>query len=522
MSLIQRILAPRRAMVGVIAVAALAGTAYYINRLYNNHRLKTMPLSKLRESESDEKRVDDEDASDDDSGIDDNDDDDLEPFLPVIEALDQDALKHHAIQARLSQIIKPSVESDVDLTCTISGEPVAGSFNLVYFISFSDGYRMVARLPGNGPDFGEPDRRKMDHEYHTMRLIKAQTSIPIPEVFTWHSTSLSVGVPFALMSFMPGTPIFKRWSDPTWSTAAKRAKMLEQIATHMSQLHKLEFDGLGAPLFNQQGQLLGVGPRYDYVSGFHSNVPWSELQTSGPWATMQDYQQERWDAAEEKSAGNMYETDTVVMRLATESIPEYMFSGGKSYIRHPDMNWQNIFVDDDANITAFIDWDGVDTSPMSMGFAAYPSWITRDWDPAMYGYDDEDEELTAQSDDVAPVELSSYRRKYAAVFEGFALPGYDSRETRLSHIVEAITIAMENRFCRDWIVPKILLHAFHGKIPFSYRQFSKQYLAGEGEATIKIIKEAFDKMWFAEWEASESEQAIFSRSSNAWWEALKD
>lgn len=41
-------------------------------------------------------------------------------------------------------------------------------------------------------------------------------------------------------------------------------------------------------------------------------------------------------------------------------------------------------VDDDANVTAFIDWDGVDTSPSSMGFAAYPSWITRDWDPAMY------------------------------------------------------------------------------------------------------------------------------------------
>lgn len=381
---------------------------------------------------------------------------------------------------------------------------------------------MVARLPGNGPHFEELDRRKMDQEYHTMRLIRDRTTIPIPEVFAWQTTSSSIGVPFALISFMPGMPVYKRWSNPQWSTAAKRAKILEQIAFYMSQLHKIEFDSLGAPRFNEQGDLVGLGPRYDCLSEFHSNIPWSELRTSGPWAAIQDYQRERWDAAEENNAGNMYETDTVVMQLVTDSIPDYMHRRGKCYIRQPDMNWQNIFVDDDANVTAFIDWDGVDTSPSSMGFAAYPTWITRDWDPAMYGYDDEDKELTAQSDDVSPAELSSYRQHYATVFESFALPGHDARETGLSHIVEAVTIAMESRYCRDWIVPKILLHAFHGEIPFNYRQFSKQYLAGEGDETLGIIRDAFEKMWYAEWEADENERAISNRSSNSWWEALKD
>ena len=132
MSPLQRIFAPRRAMVGVIAMAGLAGTAYYLYQLYKTRRPKKVSSFPQKTSAVHENRIDNEDTPGDGT----DDEDDLEPFLPVIDALHQDALKRFAVQARLSQFTTSPADSDIDLICTISEEPVAGSFNLVYFISF--------------------------------------------------------------------------------------------------------------------------------------------------------------------------------------------------------------------------------------------------------------------------------------------------------------------------------------------------------------------------------------------------
>ena len=74
-------------------------------------------------------------------------------------------------------------------------------------------------------------------------------------------------------------------------------------------------------------------------------------------------------------------------------------------------------------------------------FAGGEPWITRDWDPAKYGYGQED-----PRDEDSPEQLLRYRREYAAALAGMHLPEADSSadDTMLSQILEAIEIAIED------------------------------------------------------------------------------
>ena len=506
----------RRALFGLSATLAVAGIAHYLYRFYQDGQAQANPEPDIVSPGSDNQRI--ENTHEDDILDVAQEDDELEDFLPVIKALDQEALKQIAIQTHLTQLSSPSTACQQDLACVITKEPASGSFNLVYFLTFSDGSKMVARLPGKGNDFEELDRRKMDHEYQSMQLIKARTTIPLPEVFLWRTTSIDIGVPFALLSFMPGKQICDVWFDNNWVSEAKRLKILDQIAEQMSKLHKLRFDGgVGAPLFDDRGEVICVGPRYDYLSSIESTVAWDVIQTSGPWPSIDYYRSERFEEAERDYP---LDADTLVLRLAAESTPSYMDGKGKTYIAHPDLAWHNIFVDDDANVTAFIDWDCLAITTCSLGFGRYPSWLTRDWDPAMYAYEDDAEASEVVAQESTPVELSRYRKHYASAFHQFAPSDHDPRESRLAHIVEAIEIGTGSRFSRDWIVPKLLVHAFRGRIPFNYKDFAEEYTAGKGERTIRLIKDGFANLWFAEWEASPSEQALLHRSSTDYWRAM--
>ena len=222
------------------------------------------------------------------------------------------------------------------------------------------------------------------------------------------------------------------------------------------------------------------------------------MHTSGPWSSTKDYLLYEWDLLEEQ-VHDQRKAHPAVLRLAIESIPAFMTRHESFHLEHHDVNYQNIFVDDAANTTSIIDWDGLRTVPSSMGFGRYPSWITRDWDPAMYGYyEDEDPpyDLLRES---PPDQLHMYRRHYGAAFEARNLSGYDIRQTSLSHIMEAISIPRNELMCRDWIVPKILEHAFRHDMPFTLEEFEEAVLDGRAEGMMEEIREAFEGLWDSGW-----------------------
>lgn len=167
---------------------------------------------------------------------------------------------------------------------------------------------------------------------------------------------------------------------------------------------------------------------------------------------------------------------------------------GNIALGHPDFNYQNIFVDDEGNITGVIDWDGVHTVPRALGFARYSSWVTRDWDPVEYGYD-----IPDSRDEDSPEQIISYRREYAAALADLELPiaDYSVDDTRLSQVLEAIDIAVDDTICHSWIIQKLLKYAFDDEVPFTFPEFSKSWLADQAGDWMDAVREAFGSMWHA-------------------------
>ncbi|KAF8426525.1 hypothetical protein BGX38DRAFT_1235850 [Terfezia claveryi] len=75
------------------------------------------------------------------------------------------------------------------MTCTINPQPLAGAYNILYCVIFSDSLAWVFKISGTGysPEWSEVSGRWLRSEAKTMNLIRKHTSIPVLEVFTFDS-----------------------------------------------------------------------------------------------------------------------------------------------------------------------------------------------------------------------------------------------------------------------------------------------------------------------------------------------
>ena len=426
-------------------------------------------------------------------------------FVPVINTINLEALAMAATENRSkwdnSRKTLPSTENLQNLSCTIQEPPLIGSFNLAYVILFSDGVKWIARIPGSGVStFGPLDAQKLLSDIGTTSLIRTATSIPIPKVFAWElDMNNPVGVPYHFELFLEGTTLSERWTDPSWSTEPKRIKTLRNLARVISQLHKFSFDKIGALRFHADGGFSHVGDMIkmdrDLDKIFDGEEVWGTPTATEPFDTTKSYLLARLDDPEVPEVQRWTKAELALLRLAIDSIPPSLDRNGNFALGHPDFNYQNIFVDDEGKITGIIDWDGVHTLPRALGFARYPSWITRDWDPVKYGYGEPD----GREED-SPEQLINYRREYASAMADLKLPtaDYHLDDTRLSQILEAIEISVEDTICRPWIIKKLLEFAFDGKVPFTFPEFSDAWLANRADEWMDAVKEAFRGMWHAE------------------------
>jgi len=442
------------------------------------------------------------------------DDADIRPYIPVIDAIDFEALIAAARKCRIA--FEPHAQS---LSCSIESN-ILGSYNVISVLIFSDGLKWAVKVPryGIAPTFGQLNQEKMLSEILTLRLIRSRTSIPVPEIFDWDTTRRKIGVPYTLMSFLPGASLDRLWFDRTWATEEMRMHVLGNLARTMSDLNTLRFNGIGSLKFDEKGDFSGVGPvisqtegdifhpEFDVIDGIQT-IRWPPPSAHGPFKTAKAFLLAGVEALEAEKglstiARNHRTADVAVLHFAIESIPERLtLDDGDSFVvAHPNLDAQNILVDYDGNITGIIDWDGVQTMPRGYGFSCYPSWITRDWDPIMYGCSEPGFEDT-------PVILSCYRQAYASAFQDINLPtsNYMPDETRLSHIYEAIYIAASS-FWNLSPIDKLLEHAFRGTSDESFvvedfrRNLANELENRKADEMLVQINMAFRKMWYPEWE----------------------
>lgn len=456
-------------------------------------------------------RFNQEDEDDDEEEDEDEDEDELLDFRPTIALINFEALKAYALQVRTQSCGMTDVQTRTNnqLTCDINEEPMCGSFNLAYVLHFGDGSCWIARFPVNSPNFGPLDKQKMDSEYHTMRYLRKDLQLALPDVFAWQTDSTVVGAPFALMSFVPGVSIMNRWLDKEWITEDKKMKILSNLAQYMAILQGPTCDRTGTLRFTDDGVFSHIGPE------IRIRLTEEDEEADGPAViserpvchSLDEWMTVDWDPLEDLPEKQRWQVGLLhIIRLALASVPQHLRRDDRFVLDMVDYNYQNMFIDDDCNITGFIDWDGVRAAPQGMGATRFPSWITRDWDPGCYS-EPVDGNWEGGFED-PPEQLSKYRQHYAETFASLNLrQGYDPCETKVSHILEAIKLAAGSRMDRQYTAIKLLHHAFRGKVPFTAGHCYDTLTdidSEAGKAMEKQIAEAFSSMWHAEWEAEET------------------
>ena len=420
----------------------------------------------------------------------------LDAFADVINCIDLSKIQQTATMFKFDRMSSEQkrlmqLNDLLSLCCDISAVPRCGSYNLAYLITFQDETQWIARVPGHGHEerWTDLDQRKMDSEYNTMRYVRNHTTIPIPEVYYWNTDWGHASVPFALMELAEGKPLAELWMDDM--THQRRMGVLANVAEHMAQLYPLSFSKIGMLNFTQAGNMK-VGENNSFEMFDFS--PWHATHSRGPFFNFKD---SLWDWFNEDEDIHIHQrAGHPILRRILQSTPE-CFDTGRYSINFADFNYQNIFLDADFRITGFIDWDGVHTEAPVAGCARYPSWITRDWDPIMYYPDEEGGSL-----EESPETLSMYRQHYSAEFikHASAFDGFDPRMATLSHVMEAICIALTSPLNRCQILTKLLDHAFDGKTPFTKQEYVKAYTQGQRSRFDRLIEEALPNLWRAEWE----------------------
>lgn len=357
------------------------------------------------------------------------------------------------------------------IACKLTGPPLCGSFHIVFPIGFMDGVEWMLKISANGDHYDSVAAVALASEAQTMRMVKKRTTIPVPEVYAFDTSSNnSLSAPFILMERLGGKPLTRLWFNQETPKACLehfRIKTLQSLAGIMVQLNKFTVSTSGSLVFDSDGNPVGLGSAkvVDAVAEFNkakaysvhrkdddtgdkntpdesrsrnckSNAPSASVHSEtgvetrddddiiyerGPFSDSKAYFMSNLDRSDPAFKADAYDRGTdMCLRLFIE----WAFANRHTYDRrfvltHPDLDVQNILVTDDGTITGLIDWDGVAAVPREIGCTQYPLWLMRDWVPLRYNYDTENGKVFADAgyQESSPAELASYRALYAQAIE---------------------------------------------------------------------------------------------------------
>lgn len=324
---------------------------------------------------------------------------------------------------------------------------ISGSYNITHVVEL-ESVKLVIRVPATGWGSGMTltAARAMESQVATIRLIRSKTTIPVPEIYALDTTDNNeIGAPYLCMSFIAGKPVSEVWFDDSGILPREelRLRILTSISRTMARFSCFTFDKMGSIMEDGSGSTV-IGPLYDWREEEDGGL---QVATSGPFDSTSAFLQESMIASSNENVWDKAEAK--VFEAIVDCVPTLDSPPG-FVLSLPDFDSQNVMVDDQGTITGLIDWDLAQTMPRFVGYARYPGWITRDWDPLMYGWP-----KMAESED-SPETLRRYRAYYNAEL-GKALEwSGDWQFTEKSHMAEAIWIAALHRHNRMEICRKFV------------------------------------------------------------------
>ncbi|KAH8790564.1 hypothetical protein BGZ57DRAFT_939132 [Hyaloscypha finlandica] len=222
--------------------------------------------------------------------------------------------------------------------------PESRSWNWTIFLSFKDGVEWAFLSPREDHDMPpETTAKLLESQVVTMKFLKLNSLIPVPEVFNYSSNGPNtIRVPFILMSKAPGFPL-------SMISSRKPRSLFEEDGEYRVK------ECLSPALIWHQRDYLGDnvarGPfqhDLDYyqslLSVYFLHVKELLLEQHAFFALIPELRE--------------FETFLAHQSIVIDSKSEYP-------LRYPDLSTGNVFVDNDLNITYIIDWAFSSTVPIS-------------------------------------------------------------------------------------------------------------------------------------------------------------
>lgn len=309
-----------------------------------------------------------------------DDDENAELFSAVLANMDKDQLPHLA-RAILRRVQPGHVASE---TKPSVGQPLYGSYHVLFPVAFDDDLRWLVKIPVNGTAarWDELSASALACEANTMRLLKRQTSIPLPDVLDFSSQIENpLRCPYIVMTFIDGVSLYDVWFGHRLATASteatisrRRTRALDCIASAMAQLSQFSFRAGGQLIFDDDGQPLSdtgptrqVGNRAMLDRWFKHRDPSDDpIYVEQPvFSDPKAYYPFMLDNHPEQNP--ISRGLALLLRQLITWIPESSGIDHPFVLAHPDFDIQNFLVSAEGELKGIIDWDGVAAVPRTLG-----------------------------------------------------------------------------------------------------------------------------------------------------------
>ncbi|KXX81172.1 Altered inheritance of mitochondria protein 9, mitochondrial [Madurella mycetomatis] len=254
----------------------------------------------------------------------------------------------------------------------------AGAFNKLYLVVSPRGRSLMrVSLPVD-------PKSKTGGEVTTLRWIRRMTHMPVPKVIAFDdSQDNEIGFEWILMELMPGESAYKRWRK---LSIAEKTWLVEQIAEFQSQLFRSSFENpelrsIGTLFSGDDPEPSKSSPRpgrivsriFFWGEHFHYDVARGPYRSSYDWLSaclgiIRQAQTETLDKEEDEDiredAEDCLRVATRLTSLLPKIFPLYQSPAERTVLWHDDLSLQNILIDDDAKVTAVVDWECVSAKPL--------------------------------------------------------------------------------------------------------------------------------------------------------------
>ncbi|KAK0707048.1 hypothetical protein B0T26DRAFT_728949 [Lasiosphaeria miniovina] len=408
--------------------------------------------------------------------------DELAPFRPVLAVV-----RKNEIPLEAKKIWNSAYPDRSLLHLPIVRQPHHGSYNILFEVQFTFKDKReeiwLLKIPINGiPSYWDTlCTNELESEARTMQLIRNRTTIPVPEVFGYEKTCDNpLKCPHIWLSFIPGISLYDFWHAETSEAnrTSRRTHVLKGVASAMVQLSKFSYNEGGRLLFDSKGQVKQVVHRRERDSvesdaRLDKDNYMPAYRSSGPYGKAKQFYTTALDRY--NPGTDFLRGQKRLLEFFIDCVDEFFADYRQSFVlAHPDFSLQNFLVDKYGNLTGIIDWDGVGAWPKSLGNLSYPGWLTRDWDPGMYGCDPAGQLLYHEVPEDSPQTLVHCRYIYQtaivdAIVENNMQKNYRNQNTSATLITENLYIAATHPMRSGNILKKIVDEiAKVAEVPYPY------------------------------------------------------